>query len=95
MMRPRSATTSRPNGQLVRNTLVFPAQEAVRKLNFCLKVVCFVVPAQAGTQGFQSRPLGPRFRGGDDLRGLRDLITASFAGVTPEKFETVGSVERK
>jgi hypothetical protein len=45
-------------------------------------VFCFVVPAQAGIQGFQSLALGPRFRGGDDVRGLRDWITASFAGVT-------------
>jgi hypothetical protein len=52
-------------------------------------VFCFVVPAQAGTQGFQSlapcslpgASLGPRFRGGDDVRGLRDWITASVAGV--------------
>jgi hypothetical protein len=42
----------------------------------------FVVPAQAGTQGFQSLALGPRLRGGDDLRGLRDFITASCAGKT-------------
>jgi hypothetical protein len=26
-----------------------------------------VVPAQAGTQGFQSLALGPRFRGGDEV----------------------------
>jgi hypothetical protein len=31
---------------------------------------CFVVPAKAGTQGFQSLALGPRFRGGDDWRSL-------------------------
>ena len=60
---------------------VTPANEAVRKLNFRLKVFCFVVPAQTGTQGFQSLALGPRFRGGDDLRGLRDLITPSNAGI--------------
>ena len=49
-----------------------PAFEAVRKLDIRLKVFCFVVPAKAGTQGFQSLALGPRFRGGDELRGLRD-----------------------
>src|SRR5271169_1122704 len=54
----------------------------MRKLDIRLKVFCFVVPAQAGTQGFQSLALGPRFRGGDDLRGLRVWITASFAGTT-------------
>src|SRR5215471_12843588 len=40
---------------------------------------CFVVPAQAGTQRFQS--LGPRFRGGDDSRRAANLITASQVGV--------------
>jgi hypothetical protein len=58
------------------------AFEAVRKLDIHLTVFCFVVPAQAGTQGFQLLALGPRFRGGDDLSGLRDWFTASFAGVT-------------
>ena len=39
-----------------------------------------VVPAQAGTQGFQSLALGPRFRGGDDWRMLPIWITASESG---------------
>jgi hypothetical protein len=29
----------------------------------------FVIPAQAGIQGFQSLSLGPRFREGDELMG--------------------------
>jgi len=43
------------------------AFEAVGKLGFRSKIFCFVVPARAGTLGFQSLALGPRFRGGDDL----------------------------
>ena len=41
----------------------------------------FVVPAQAGTQGFQSLALGPRFRGGDGFERARNWITDLKAGV--------------
>jgi hypothetical protein len=54
--------------------LVIPTKEAVRKSAGAPQISRFVVPAKAGTQGFQSlapcscqgQALGPRFRGGDD-----------------------------
>jgi len=49
-----------------------------------------VIPAKAGTQGFQSlapcssqgQALGPRFRGDDGLSCPQDFPTPSFASVT-------------
>ena len=38
-------------------------------------------PRKRESRDFSHLPLGPRFRGGDDVRGLRDWITASEAGV--------------
>src|SRR5438128_4996748 len=35
----------------------------------------------SGNPGISVTCSGPRFRGGDDVRGLRDWITASFAGM--------------
>jgi hypothetical protein len=53
-----------------------------------LMIFCFVVPAEAGTQGFQSlapcsppgASLGPRFRWGNAVKGLCDWLTASKVG---------------
>jgi hypothetical protein len=36
-----------------------------------------VVPAKAGTQGFQPLALGPRFRGNDEFMRSEDFLTAS------------------
>src|SRR5215831_4993307 len=44
--------------------LWIPAREVVRKSADAPQISRFVVPAKAGTQGFQSLALGPRFRGG-------------------------------
>jgi hypothetical protein len=43
-----------------------------------------VVPAQAGTQGFQSLGPGPPLSRGRRLENAADLLTASFAGMTGE-----------
>ncbi len=44
-------------------------------------ILISVFPAKAGTQGFQSPALGPRFRGDDELSCPQDFLTASKAGV--------------
>ena len=49
--------------------LVVPAKEAVIKLMLARQANFVRVPAQAGTQGFQSLALGPRFRGATNLVG--------------------------
>jgi len=44
-----------------------------------------VVPAQAGTQGFRSPTLAPRFRGGDGFDGTRldYSLEAGMTGIAP------------
>ena len=70
--------------------LLFRAKEPVIKLVLACQAYFSVVPAQAGTQGFQSlapcscqgQALGPRFRGGDEFGCAWNWITASCAGMT-------------
>ena len=52
----------------------------------------FVVPAQAGTQRFQSLALGPRFRGGDGSGGIPNLTTAAFAGATRKTYDIMRNI---
>ena len=59
---------------------IIPAFAVVSELAFCeRRILTFVVPAKAGTQGFQALALGSCFRGGDDPEactiGLHPLST--------------------
>jgi hypothetical protein len=42
----------------------------------------WITSSKAGTQGFQSLALGPRFRGDDEFARPQDFLTASFAAMT-------------
>jgi hypothetical protein len=58
------------------------AQFSLLNENLKELLLLLVIPAQAGTPGFQPLALGPRFRGADDSGWMARFFTACFAGVT-------------